>query len=147
MTTSNEPHIKGYLIEQTAKRLKRAFQQTLAEMKADITADQWVVLDVVRHHQGLSQQEIGEMTAKDRPTVTRILDKLVDKALVERNADPGDRRKFGINTTQLGEAKVKTLLPQIMAFRKTHFRGIDREELNTLVQIMHKINANITKAQ
>ncbi|MDX1478143.1 MAG: MarR family transcriptional regulator [Saprospiraceae bacterium] len=147
MNATFATEVRGYLIERTAKRLKRAFQQTLAEMDADITADQWVVLDVVMREEGLSQQEIGQATAKDRPTVTRILDKLERKGLLKRTTDPEDRRKFGIFSTPAGRRKVRTLLPRIEAFRLTHFDGLSNQDMRDLMRILDKINANISSSE
>ena len=139
--------VRGYVIERTAKRLKHAFQKTLHELNADITADQWVVLDVVIRTPGMSQQEIGDATAKDRPTITRILDKLEEKDLIARRSDPEDRRKFGIHPTATGKRKVKTLLPKVERFRTAHFQGLNDKDMRDLVRILDKINANITSSE
>lgn len=143
----NGSYIRGYVIEHTAKRLKRAFQQTLADLNADLTADQWVVLDVVVRQEGMSQHEIGQATVKDRPTITRILDRLAEKALVERKADPHDRRKFGIHTTALGRRRIRALQPKVEAFRKTHFKGLNKQDMRELMRILDKINANISTSE
>jgi len=147
MTSSLKARTPGYIIERTAKRLKRAFQQTLANLEADITVDQWVVLDLVNKHAGMSQQEIGAATAKDRPTVTRIIDKLEAKQLVERMPEEGDRRKFGIYPTAKGTNKVKQLIPKVEEFRLAHFDGLDDDDVKTLLRIMDKINFNISSTQ
>jgi DNA-binding MarR family transcriptional regulator len=146
MASTIKAQVPGYIIERTAKRLKRAFQQTLTALKADITADQWVVLDLVRRTEGLSQRQIAQATAKDMPTVTRILDRLEDKSLVARRNDPADRRKFEIYPTAHGVRKVKNLLPYVEQFRLTHFEGLEEAEVQALLRILDKINDNITSS-
>jgi DNA-binding MarR family transcriptional regulator len=145
MTPSLRARTPGYVIERTAKRLKRAFQQTLVNLDADLTADQWVILNQVYNIPGMSQQELGAATAKDKPTVTRILDKLESKKLVQRKAMKDDRRKFGIYPTASGKHKVQLLLPDVEAFRLAHFDGLDDDDVRTLLRIMDKINSNITQ--
>ncbi len=147
MTSSLKARTPGYIIERTAKRLKRAFQKTLATLEADITVDQWVVLDLIQKQPGMSQQEIGVATAKDRPTVTRIIDKLEVKQLVERQPGDGDRRKFGIYPTAQGSDKVAQLMPKVEEFRLAHFEGLDDKDVQTLLRIMDKINYNISSLQ
>jgi DNA-binding MarR family transcriptional regulator len=147
MTSSLKARTPGYIIERTAKRLKRAFQQTLASLEADITVDQWVVLDLVQKHMGMSQQEIAAATAKDRPTVTRIIDKLEIKQLVERKGIQEDRRKYGIYATSQGAAKVAQLMPKVEEFRLAHFEGLDDSDVEDLLRIMDKINNNISSTQ
>jgi DNA-binding MarR family transcriptional regulator len=147
MTSSLKARTPGYIIERTAKRLKRAFQHTLASLEADITVDQWVVLDLVQKQPGMSQQDICERSAKDRPTVTRIIDKLEAKMLLERKANAGDRRKFGIYPTREGSEKVKELMPKVEEFRLAHFDGLDDKDVQALLRIMDKINHNISSTQ
>jgi len=105
------------------------------------------VLDLVRIKKGMSQQEIGAMTVKDRPTVTRIIDKLEVKQLVERRPIEGDRRKFGIYPTRQGADRVEQLMPRVEEFRLAHFEGLDDDDVETLLRIMDKINYNISSTQ
>ena len=147
MTPSLKAQTPGYIIERTAKRLKRSFQQTLTALEADITVDQWVLLDLISKQPGISQNEIAEATAKDRPTVTRILDRLEDKQLVERKSDDDDRRKFGLYATRAGKGRVKKLLPEVEKFRLMHFDGLDDREVSEFLRIMGKINQNISTSQ
>lgn len=144
--SSLKAQIPGYVIERTARRLKRAFRKTLTAMDADITADQWVVLDLVHRSAGLSQQEIAQGTAKDKPTVTRILDRLEHKQLIARRNDPEDRRKFGIYPTPEGIGKVRELLPKVRQFRLAHFEGLDEDDMQHLLRVLDKINDNISKS-
>ena len=145
MTPSLKAKTPGYVIERTAKRLKRVFQHTLSSLDADLTADQWVILYQVFTHPGLSQQEVGAATAKDKPTVTRIIDKLESKKLLRRKAMKDDRRKFGVYPTTAGQRKVKALLPDVEAFRMAHFEGLTDADIRALLRIMDKINSNITQ--
>ena len=140
--------VSGFLIERTAKQLKRAFQQTLQQINAGITADQWVVLHLLyREGDGISQYVIAERTVKDPPTVTRIIDLLGKKNLVRREQDPGDRRKLQIYLTAQGKAKVNKLIPQVMEFRLQHFEGLTEKDVNDLVRIMERITQNIHSTQ
>ena len=137
----------GYVIERTAKRLKWSFQQTLQALDAELTADQWVLLDHICKVQGRSQQYLAQETAKDKPTVTRILDRLQDKKLVERRPMEDDRRSFGIYPTKRGEELVAELMPKVRQFRVAHFQGLEDGDVETLLRIMDRINQNITALQ
>ena len=75
----------GFLIERTGKKLKQSLQRIFNDIDADITVDQWVILYELHEHGSLSQNQIGENTYKDAPTVTRIIDLLAKKKLVKRN--------------------------------------------------------------
>lgn len=135
----------GFIIELTAKRLKHAFQKALVNWDAGITADQWMVLNMLYEQDGISQFEIGQVASKDAPTVTRIIDLLVEKALLQRSPDPADRRRFKIHLTTAGKNKYRKLISHVRDFRLNHFNGLEDSDLLTLRKILSKIDLNIQK--
>ena len=69
--------------------------RTYADHKAaqfGITRAQWVVLVRLDRSEGLKQSEVAEMLDLQPISLTRLLDKLSDCGLIERRADPHDRR-------------------------------------------------------
>ena len=66
----------GFILERTAKRMKQHIQQQLAAAAADITVDQWILMQELEKTPGVSQLELARATFKDAPTVTRIIDLL-----------------------------------------------------------------------
>jgi MarR family transcriptional regulator for hemolysin len=53
---------------------------------------QWAVLIRIERNEGLKQSELAEMLDLQPITLTRLLDRLSDNGLIERRADPNDRR-------------------------------------------------------
>lgn len=135
--------ISGFILERTAKRMKQFFQQELVQAGADITVDQWVVLQELNREEGLSQLEIGQATFKDAPTITRIIDLLCKKGLTHRSPDPEDRRRFRIQLTGKGQEKIREVLPTVKAFRREAWRGLKEEEVDQLVSTLNKIFENL----
>jgi DNA-binding MarR family transcriptional regulator len=138
--------VSGYNIERTSKLMKLAFSRML-QMHEDIpiTVDQWVILQLVEKHQILSQQEIAELSLKDAPTITRIIDLLVQKELLLRSPDLNDRRKFNISITSKGIKVYNLVIPILHAFRNEAYDGITDHELSALDSIMNKIFINLSK--
>ena len=135
--------LSGFVIEQTAKRLKKSFQQALTQMEAGITADQWVVLDLLMNKGPLNQLEICQYLAKDAPTVTRIIDLLAKKQFLQRTTDPADRRRFSITLTQKGNHRHQELISNVKLFRKKHFQSLSSDDIGHLLRILEKINLHI----
>ena len=142
--TNQSSELVGFIIEQTAKRLKRDFQQTLVRLQAGITADQWVVMDYLSKNESLNQLEIANYLSKDAPTLTRILDLLSEKNFILRKKAQNDRRKFIIELTPEGIERHQSLLPHVQEFRRQHFNGLSDQELSQLKLILQKINQNIS---
>ena len=137
--------ISSFLIEKTAKRLKLIFSRLLLENKIGITVDQWVVLKILNKTEGMAQSQLAEESAKDAPTITRIIDILVGKNLVHRKLNENDRRKFTISLTYEGKLLVKSIKPMVKAFKSKAYEGLSKKQLNTLKKAMKTIDMNLDK--
>jgi len=83
----------AFTINDVARMLR-----TYADYKAGqfgVTRAQWAVLARLDRFEGLKQSELAEMLDLQPITVTRLLDRLCDHGLIERRADPNDRRAKG----------------------------------------------------
>jgi MarR family transcriptional regulator, transcriptional regulator for hemolysin len=69
--------------------------RTYADQRArqfGISRAQWVVLIRLDRQEGLKQSELAEILDLQPISLTRLLDRLADNGLIERRADPNDRR-------------------------------------------------------
>jgi MarR family transcriptional regulator for hemolysin len=57
-----------------------------------MTRAQWVMLIWLDRRPGLSQKELSELLEVEPITVARLVDRLEARGMVERRADPADRR-------------------------------------------------------
>ena len=62
------------------------------EAGAQLSPSQTAALATIERHGPLTPSELAERERVQRPTVTRVLARLEEAGLVERAADPGDRR-------------------------------------------------------
>jgi len=81
-----------------ARRLQKKFNG--AGLR--ITIEQWSVLYHLWKQDGMSQQELGNATFRDKPSITRLVDNLERLQLVKRVAYPEDRRINRICLTKTG---------------------------------------------
>ncbi|MBR9922747.1 MAG: MarR family transcriptional regulator [Bacteroidetes bacterium] len=140
-----EIHLRsGYRIERTAKRMKQVAQQALKKAEVDVTVDQWVILDQLEGEDAISQQQIGQRTFKDAPTVTRIIDLLCEKGYIRRKPDPDDRRKALIELTNSGKERIQSIRPIMLEVRREAYQGLKPEEIEHLIQLMDHIYTNLT---
>lgn len=135
----------GFLLERTSKKLKQTLQRIFNDIEADLTVDQWVILYELHKHDSLSQNELGENTFKDAPTVTRIIDLLAKKNLVKRKMSKEDRRKYNIELTKKGCEKIDFLLPSVIEYRKLGWQGLNKSDLNTINEILNKVFDNLNQ--
>ena len=132
----------GYLLERTQRKVRQYFQKALLTNNTGITVDQWIILDRLHRNDGVSQSEIADMTLKDAPTVTRIIDLLCKKELVERTQDNGDRRRLNIKLTAQGRKKVEEVMPIVLEMREKGWQNLSDEDYSAMIRILDTIYTN-----
>ncbi len=133
-----------FKIDTTIKKIRYALQKRFDEAKLEITVDQWTLIDHIYRNEGISQNALAEMTAKDAPTVTRILDLLINKGLAIRRMSGEDRRRFNIFLTQKGDEKFKSALPIVIDVRRKGWGDLSDEDYIIFTKILDTIYKNIT---
>lgn len=142
--TQSDQRSYFFKIDTTIKRIRSFMQKGLHDAGIDLTVDQWVVIDHVKPMPGISQNDLAVSTAKDAPTITRILDLLAQKELVERKISEFDRRKFNIFLTPKGEELYKEAFKIIGEARRKSWENLTDGDYDELVRIMDTIYENIT---
>lgn len=140
--THSDQRAYFFKIDTTIKRIRTFMQRGLTEAGIDLTVDQWVVLDHIHPSPGISQNDLATTTAKDAPTITRILDLLVQKGLIRRKMSEYDRRKFSIFLTEEGEKQHFQAFQVIAEARKKSWENLTDDDYNHLVRIMDQIYEN-----
>lgn len=143
ISTQEGSRFSGFLLEKTAKRMKLNLQRQLKEMDAGITVDQWLLLNTLMEEDGISQLKISTILSKDAPTITRIIDLLTKKNLVERKSDANDRRRYQIHLTSNGRKKAKVIYPKVIDFRRQAYANIKDKDLKSIEKALHIINENL----
>ena len=131
------------LLDRTARRVKQYAQYQFNCQQFGITVDQWAILKNLRQHTDLSQKELADYCGKDQPTLTRIVDILVSKKLVERRPNPTDRRSFVVHLTAEGTQKVEDLSARVSEIRMQAWKALNDDDFEQLKRILNTIYANL----
>ncbi|QJW91385.1 MarR family transcriptional regulator [Spirosoma taeanense] len=145
MTHPSDNRAYFFKIDTTIKKIRNALQKQFNDAAFGLTVDQWVVIDHLFRNPGISQNTLSELTTKDAPTVTRIIDLLCQKGLTERRMADTDRRKFLVYLTEAGEAKHGEVLPVVSAMRRKGWGSLSDEDYHHLVRIMDSIYQNVSE--
>jgi len=88
----------------------------------------------------MTQVEIAVLMMRDKTTITRRIDGLVKKQLVERNPDPDDRRYFRIGLTVAGHRALEVMIPLVRDFQQEVLGDIPDEEKAITIRTLKKIS-------
>lgn len=132
-----------FLMERTMRSAKEVTRKVFKEHQFDVTVDQWVMLKRISEKDGISQIDLANSTFKDPAAVTRMLDLLSRKGLVERRPKPDDRRVYEVYFTNTGRDLVEEMTPIVKGMRAGAFKDLSEEEMDTLKNSINKIYRNI----
>ena len=135
-----------YTAEQAVKVYRRLCQQHLDQAEANLTVDQGLALMVLHRHPALSQQQLAELVFKDKASITRIIELLVQKALLTRIEHPTDRRKSTLQLTDQGQQALGQLRATIELNQQTALQGVSETDLAHCEATLRKLIANCTAA-
>lgn len=133
----------GFLLSDSARLLRRAFDERARTSK--VTRPQWRVLAIVRRFSGSTQACLAEMLDVEPITMGRMVDRLVDAGLIERRADPADRRSWRIFLTATGEAKIDALKPLAISLFDEALVGLTDDQCAELENMLNIIRNNLSR--
>ena len=140
----NDPYSQySFMLEKTQRQIKQYAQRKFVEFDFGVTVDQWMVLKQLYPDSDLSQSELAGRTFKGMPTLTRIVDLLVNKGLAVRVVHPTDRRSFQVHLTEAGRKKVEEMIPKVGEIRKAAWEGLDENDFRHFTTTLDRICSNL----
>ncbi|WP_433254339.1 MarR family winged helix-turn-helix transcriptional regulator [Streptosporangium sp. CA-135522] len=94
MVTTGLGSSLAYLLSRAERSVNRGL--AAAVTAENITVEQWRILRALADGRGHSMGELAEAVLMPHPTLTKAIDRLIDRALVYRGHDPADRRKVAV---------------------------------------------------
>lgn len=136
----NEVH---YLLDQIAKN-SGVFEKACVAFFG-VTSSQGGTLLALPLKDTLRMNELSSAVGLDNSTMTRMVDQLVEKDLVFRQADEKDRRLVHIGLTSSGKKLHKELAEALANFYKDSLDEIPQEERVIIIQSLERLKDAIEK--
>jgi DNA-binding MarR family transcriptional regulator len=143
MTNSFLDSSIGYTINMAGLLLKRELIASFKKNKYDVTPEQWAILSRLSETDGVNQNHLAQLTFKDNANITRIIDKLIAKKLVNKESDANDGRASRIFITRSGESLVNKLQPLAANVIKNATVGFSKSEVELTNKLVLKIIQNL----
>jgi len=97
----------GYWLRTLSNAVSHAFSERL--QAHDVSVAQWVVLRVVYDRPSISLRELAAEVGVDQGALSRMIERLVTRRLIDRVPKPGNRREIEITLTAEGRGLVPKL--------------------------------------
>lgn len=133
--------------EEIIKRFRDLVNRAFHKNDLDISYDQWMVINTISKKQGVTQIHVAEQTRKEPASVSRILNLLEKKELIERMPDRANKRAKRLYLTPKGDDIHNKATRLFNLIAKDGFTGVYEQETNLFVRILDKIQSNFSEAK
>jgi DNA-binding MarR family transcriptional regulator len=135
-TGTAPPPSLGQLVGRVEHRLRREIERALGLDGPNL--DQWRALDLLADGDGHSMSEIAAHVMVPAPTLTKIVDRLVESALVYRRPDERDRRRILVFLAERGRELHLRLAPEVQRI-EGELAGQLGPDAPHLLRLLHRL--------
>lgn len=114
------------------------FRTMLADV--DVTEQQWRVLRVLDENGAMEPTRIAEEACLLLPSLTRILQKLEQKRMIQRKTDKTDRRRQIVRIAPAGTALIEANLDRSVALLQEMRQNMGAERWDMLLDLLHELH-------
>ena len=124
---------------------RKLIKTTLADIEVSITPHHFEIIRLLEEEGKLHIAEIGDRLQIARAQMTKLIDKLVDLNLVERQLDIADRRTTNITLSAHGKTVLEEHKNSIMSAIQETMSYLTDEELEDLSDSLRKLRNILLK--
>jgi DNA-binding MarR family transcriptional regulator len=133
-----------FKLVETARHVRTYVDQVAREH--GITRAQWGLLSRLRRMEGASQIDLARDMELSPIALARVADRLAGQGLVERRADPSDRRVNRLYLTQAGHHLVADFDPLRAKIAEKVLAGLSVAEIEQAISVLNTIAGNVRPA-
>jgi MarR family transcriptional regulator, organic hydroperoxide resistance regulator len=103
----------AYLLASASRQMRQGIALSISD--EEVSEEHWRILQVLSDEQGRAMGELADLVLLNHPALTKNIDKLVSRGLVQRAADADDNRKVLVYISDLGLHMVSRLKKSVDA--------------------------------
>lgn len=134
----------GLLFRQVRDAMWARMERELASAGHELTFSQFLTLKRLAHGEA-SASELARKAELNPGAMTRLLDRLEERGLTVRVADPADRRALLVSLTEAGWAMWADIDQCGARVRARAFKGLSDAEQDALVRLLQQVRDNLTR--
>lgn len=130
-------HHIGYWMRMVSNRISQAFAVRLAEK--GVTVAEWVLLRSLYEHRSVNPHKLAEEMGMTRGAISKLVERLVDKGLIARTEEPGDRRYQNLSLPSDRRPLIEELAALADENDDEFFNCLTEAERNDLKQMLIRL--------
>jgi DNA-binding MarR family transcriptional regulator len=131
----------GYLVKR-AHSLMLDIMEPVIEQRG-FSFVQYVVMSALRDGIAMNPKMICTQFRHDSGALTRIIDQLAERGLLERVRRDRDRRKVELQLTPAGRETIESIIPLVVDKLNEVLTGFSKTEVQELLRLLVKLNTTL----
>lgn len=131
-----------FVLNDVARLMRTRFDQRARAY--GMTRAQWVILIRLQRQPGLSQNELAGICEVEPISVARLVDRLEASGMVERRADPADRRVRRLHLLPAAEPILAEIARYREQFREEITKDMTPSEWATALEVLLRMKDKLT---
>jgi DNA-binding MarR family transcriptional regulator len=131
----------GYLVKR-AHSLMLDIMEPVIEQRG-FSFIQYIVLSCLRDGIAVNPKDICSQYRHDSGALTRVIDQLAERGLLERVRRDKDRRKVELQLTPAGRETIESLIPLVVDKLNEVLTDFSKAEVQELLRLLTKLNATL----
>ena len=133
----------GRSMTELRNHLRQYIQVKIKEHGINITFEMLEVMGCLWKKDGINQQELADLTLRDKSSMTYLLDNLVKRKMVRRAEDANDRRNKLVYLTKEGTNLKEQLNPWVAEVYAMATEEVGVKDLQNGVTLLNKMINNL----
>jgi DNA-binding MarR family transcriptional regulator len=105
----------------------------------DLSIPQWRVMAVLGRYEPLSANEVCDRVVMDKVAVSRAVQAMLRRGLVERTVDASDRRRSALRLSKRGRAIHAEIVPLAIEYERRLLETLSSEERAMLDSLLQRL--------
>ncbi len=132
----------AFLATDVGRLFRKRFN--VAARQLGVTGAQWRMLAAIRRTPGINQAAVAAWLEVEAITAGRMVDRLEKADLVERRADPADRRTWHLYLTHQADCQMDRLATFADSVFDDALTGFSEAEHTTLLSLLDRVRTNLS---
>lgn len=131
----------AFLTSDVSRLLRKRFD--VVSRRFGVTGPQWRMLAALRRTPGINQGALAQWLEVEAITAGRMIDRLEKSGMVERRADPNDRRAWRLFLTEAATPLLDELFCCATEVFDEALQGFAAGERDLLLALLERVRANL----
>lgn len=132
-----------YQIGETFRLVHKRVTAIFYERGFDVTVEQFSVLALLWYEEGVNQQDIADGLKRNKSTIARIVENMINRNLIVKVPDQIDKRNKLIYLTQKGKALQKEMVASSGLVYYQALNNISPDDAENFLVILKQIMKNL----